>query len=50
MSYRALVPIPAIGHMPFKGHRTCEEVRQDEDRRAILHSLGRDAPKRRRAA
>lgn len=22
---------PAVGHMPFSGHRTQEEVREDED-------------------
>lgn len=27
-------PRPAIGHMPFPGHRTQAEVREDEERRA----------------
>lgn len=34
---------PAIGHMPFRGHRTQAEVREDEVRREILDTLG-DGP------
>jgi hypothetical protein len=30
----------AKGHMPFPGHRTLAEVREDEERREILRSLG----------
>lgn len=26
------MPLPAIGHMPFAGHRTCAQVRLDEER------------------
>jgi hypothetical protein len=29
-------------HMPFPGHRTQQEVRQDAERKQILKSLGRD--------
>lgn len=34
-------PTPAVGHMPFKGHRTVAEVWEDEARWAILRSLGK---------
>ena len=29
-------------HMPFKGHRTVAEVWEDEARREILRTLGKD--------
>lgn len=31
---------PDIGHMPFNGHRTCKEVREDQEARAIRRELG----------
>lgn len=34
----------ATGHMPFRGHRTQREVREDEGRHAVMRSLCR--PKR----
>lgn len=44
---------PAIGHMPFEGHRTCREVREQEGTEAekkvrhdILRGLGRDDSER----
>lgn len=40
MSYRRIMPEPARGHMPFEGHRTCQEVRQDKERAEILRTLG----------
>lgn len=54
-------PTPARGHMPFKGHRTQQEVREAEreavearNRCEILYWLGRDeserTQRRRRAA
>jgi hypothetical protein len=41
----ARVPSPAIGHMPFKGHRTCAEWRcaQPINRRDTFDALGDDA-------
>lgn len=30
------LPQPASGHMPFPGHRTQQEVREDEERQAQL--------------
>lgn len=29
-------PVPAKGHMPFPGHRTLKQVREDETRHAQL--------------
>jgi hypothetical protein len=29
-------PRPAIGHMPFPGHRTQQQVREDDARRDIM--------------
>lgn len=34
-------PRPTTEHMPFFGHRTVAEVIEDENRNAILRSLGR---------
>lgn len=37
-------PKPAKGHMPFKGHRTQKQVRQDDERAdAIIEALERAA-------
>jgi hypothetical protein len=35
------VPRAAVGHMPFAGHRTQREVREEGDRKQILRGLGR---------
>jgi hypothetical protein len=43
-------PVPAHGHMPFKGHRTQAEVREDEERNAIRRSLGRNGKRKGKAA
>lgn len=34
-------PRPAIGHMPFKGHRTCAEWGPEYEVRHFLEALGR---------
>lgn len=34
-------PRPAVGHMPFAGHRTVAEVWEQEARREIPRGLGR---------
>jgi hypothetical protein len=31
-------PRPAIGHMPFPGHRTQQQVREDDARRDIMRT------------
>lgn len=36
-----LIPTPAVEHMPFAGHRTCKQVREDQERAEILRGLGR---------
>jgi hypothetical protein len=34
-------PRAAVGHMPFAGHRTLRQVREDEAAQAIRRGLGR---------
>lgn len=38
-------PRAAIGHMPFRGHRTVAEVREHEARNAIMRSLTNHRPR-----
>ena len=39
-------PVPAWGHMPFKGHRTMAEVIEDENRHKIMNRLADRTGKR----
>lgn len=34
-------PVPAVGHMPFRGFKNCRETRLDEHRRARIEAYKR---------